>query len=157
MLPAYQQWLESESAFELPIDARAMMQAATKPYLPQAPEPIPAAPKAGPASKPSKPKNLTEAKPLATTRAEAIPKIQGHLALPTPRWPDEINVELVPLPTAQEEDAPRSALELNRRDFVLLGVGSLGVLLAMGAGYGLSRAVRRKMPEDETDAESTGK
>ncbi len=160
VLPAYQQWLESESAFELPADARAMMQAATKPYLPQASEPIPAAPKAGPASKPLKPKNLTEAKPLATTRAEAMPampKIQPHVALPPPHLPDEINVELVPLPTAQEEDAPRSALELNRRDFVLLGAGSLGVLLAMGAGYGLSRAVRRKMPEDETIAEPTGK
>ena len=103
-------------------------------------------------------------KPVAASRSEAIPaakpKSQPHPALavaPTPRLPDEINVELVVLPAPVEPEEPRSALELNRRDFALLSIGSLGVLLAIGAGYGLSRAVRRKVPDDDPAAEPTGK
>ncbi len=159
VLPAYQQWLESESDFELPSDARAAMQPATK-----APLPAPVAIFAEPSSKPAKPKRLTEVKPAAATRSESIPigkpKLLPHpasaVALP-PRWPDEINVELVTLPAPVEPEEPRSTLELNRRDFALLGIGSLGVLLAIGAGYGLSRAVRRKAPDDDPAAEPTGK
>ncbi len=152
VLPAYQQWLESESAFELPVEARAAMQAATKPHAP-----LPAALKAGPSSKPAKPVAQ------ATPRNEAVavpvkPKTQPHPALvATPKLPDEINVELVTMPSAPADEEPRSALELNRRDFVLLGAGSLGVLLAMGAGYGLSRAVRRKVPDEDAPGEPTGK
>ncbi len=160
VLPAYQQWLESESAFELPAEALAAMEAATKTQ-----PAIPAVLKAGPSSKPAKPKAPTEVKPVATPRSEAVPVSvkpisQPHPALvirTTPRVPDEINVELVTLPTVPSDEEPRSALELNRRDFVLLATGSSGVLLAMGAGYGLSRAVRRKLPDEDATTEPTGK
>ena len=165
VLPAYQQWLESESAFELPNDARAAMQAATKAHAPVAvPLPVPAI-LAGPSSKPARPKSPTEVKPVAASRSEAIPagkpKSLPHPALavatPPPPLHDEINVELVTLPAPVEPEEPRSTLELNRRDFALLGIGSLGVLLAIGAGYGLSRAVRRKVPDDDPATEPTGK
>ena len=171
VLPAYQQWLESESAFELPIEARVAMTAATKPHPAHPPlparaavaEPIPAAP--------VKAKSATEVKPVAAAIARSEvptskPKSQPHPVLPAvvpapmPRLPDEINVELVTLPPAAppvEEEEPRSPLELGRRDFVLLGAGSLGVLLAMGVGYGLSRAVRRKTPDEDPAPEPSAK
>jgi len=158
VLPAYQQWLESESAFELPADARAAMQVATKAHAP-----VPSPVLAGPTSKPIRPKSPADVKPTAprsgSTSVPAKPKTQPHVPVsvaPQPRLPDEINVELVTMPAPVDEE-PRSALELNRRDFLLLGTGSLGVLLAMGAGYGLSRAVRRKAPDDDPTPEPTGK
>ena len=176
VLPAYQQWLESESAFELPVDAKAAMAAASKAHAPLPARAVPAEPAppmAGPASKPLKPKSAPDLKPVVatTSRSEAIatkPKTLPHAAVatpmpvqaPAPRLPDEINVELVTLPetaAAPVEEEPRSPLELNRRDFALLAIGSVGVLLAIGAGYGLSRAVRRKSTDDESGTEPTGK
>jgi hypothetical protein len=41
----------------------------------------------------------------------------------------------------------RKLLELDRRDWIMLAVGAASVLLAVGAGYGLARLVR-KQPED---------
>jgi len=167
VLPAYQQWLESESAFELPADARVTMNAATKAQAPLPPRAV----VAEPLPVPAKPNSATEVKPVipAAIRCEAIPakpKTLPHAAIPTaipaamPRLPDEINVELVTLPAPlppPEVEEPRSPLELNRRDFLMLAGGSLGVLIAMGAGYGLSRAVRRKPTEEEPTSESTAK
>ncbi len=173
VLPAYQQWLESESAFELPVDARAAMNAATKAHAPLPPRAVAAEPVSaalvGPSSKPAKPKSATDFKPVPATPARievaaAKPKSLPHpilpASMPAPRLPDEINVELVTLPVpapAPEVEEPRSPLDLNRRDFALLAAGSLGVLLAIGAGYGLSRAVRRKPADDELAPDSTAK
>ncbi len=122
VLPEYQQWLESESAFELPNDVRAAIQAV-------------------------KPKSATDVKPLP---------VKPRIVPPAPAAPrpEEVNVELVAFP---EDEEPRSRWELNRRDFAMLGIGSLGVLFAIGAGYGLSRAVRRKSTDDEATAEPPAK
>jgi serine/threonine protein kinase len=129
ILPAYKQWLESESAFELP----------AVPPPPAAPKPVPAPPK------PAKSQSTPHGKPVAPPPKPA-PFVPVALA------PDDmVNVELVELPTpseGEEDVEERSLLDLNRRDFTMLGAGALAVLVAIGAGYGLSKLVRKK-PEDE--------
>ena len=148
ILPAYKQWLESESAFEFP---------AVNPSKPSAVVPPP---------KPSKPQSMPQSKPVAPPPKPApAPFVLTPLA-PTAIPPDEmVNVELVEFPPPakvaaddeeEEEEAPRSLLDLNRRDFIMLGGGSLAVLVAIGAGYGLSKMVRKK-PEEEEPAPPTAK
>jgi hypothetical protein len=73
-----------------------------------------------------------------------------------------VEVELVTLPSPEvqrpaappqvvyREPPPQALWQLDRRDLFMLGFGGLGVLAAVGLGYGLAKAVRRK-----PDAEST--
>jgi eukaryotic-like serine/threonine-protein kinase len=48
------------------------------------------------------------------------------------------------------EPPPRPLWQLDRRDLFMLGFGGLGVLAAVGLGYGLAKVARRKPPEPET-------
>jgi len=49
-------------------------------------------------------------------------------------------VELVATPARPASDPDgRSAFDLTRRDFVMLGIGAGGVLTAIAAGYGLAK------------------
>ena len=69
----------------------------------------------------------------------------------------EVDVELVPDPAAPVYyPAPaavpppareRTLLELDRRDWIMLAAGAVGVLGAVGLGYGVARLARRK-PEE---------
>jgi serine/threonine protein kinase len=57
---------------------------------------------------------------------------------------DEIDVELVDLPARPKsvgDDRPLT--DLSRRDFLMLGFGAGGTLIAIGAGYGAARLLRR--------------
>jgi eukaryotic-like serine/threonine-protein kinase len=141
VLPAYKQWLDSESAFELPLDVRATLLPANKPLTRPAP----------PLAKPG------------TAAAPALP--------PVPAAPPEpvINVELVSWPPApapvppparsrrddaEDEIEEKSPFELGRRDFVMLGLGAVGVLLAVGFGYALSRLTARKKDDEPPEPPS---
>jgi hypothetical protein len=74
---------------------------------------------------------------------------------PPARPAGEYDVELVPVPlpgaTPEPLIAPRPGhgddrplTDLHRRDFIMLGAGGGGVLLAILGGYGLAQAFRRK-------------
>jgi len=99
-------------------------------------------------------------------RVEKAPKgkdAEQKLAVTVPVVPvaepvaAEYDVELVPIsanppvkgPTPRDQ---RALYDLNRRDFIMLGAGTVGTLLAIGAAVGLARAFRRKS-DDKPPAE----
>jgi serine/threonine protein kinase len=127
VVPAYQEWLESESAMEMPAE---VLKAAVAAAQPQSLPPASAAVAAPVARRPAKPAD--EPKPVARAVASAV--------IPAPR-PPEINVELVTLPDPAdaEDDEPRGLLDLDRRDWLMLGAGGFLMLLAIGLGYAVTR------------------
>jgi eukaryotic-like serine/threonine-protein kinase len=75
------------------------------------------------------------------------------ISAPAKRDLDEIDVELVNLPpvpvmrqqpvqTVRVPEEPRSLFDPNLRDFIMIGVGAIGILLASGIGYGLARVLK---------------
>jgi len=81
-------------------------------------------------------------------------------ATPTaPPSPAQVDVELVPAgPPGQSMEAVKRAMQLTRRDYIMLAVGAGGVLLAEGIGVLLSMALRRKPKDDESgNLEGNGK
>ena len=170
MVPAFKDWLETESHLEMP---------ANLPAAPAVPaKPVPAKPVApGTAPQPAvKPGTAPvsamkgelplrggsraareaagprecHSKPGCTARAA----IGSGAVSPVPV--DEVDVELVlepglvlAPPAAQPEQPKeeRSLLEPDRRDWIMLAAGASGVLLAVGLGYGLARLLRKK-PEE---------
>ena len=80
---------------------------------------------------------------------------------PAPLALDEFDVELVPVPPpAPQLPAPspapaqdeRGLFELNRRDWLMLGLGGGGVLFAILTGYGIAQLVRpRSQPSVSED------
>lgn len=150
VLPAYKEWLESESAMEMPAEVRKAA-AATKPGATPTPAlPLPAARAGGgplaatplelpaPVASARRPQPAPDSRPLARPAARPV---AAPVAAPLPYPPPvaEINVELVTLPDRAEEededDEPRGMLDLDRRDWVMLGVGGFLMLLAIGLGY----------------------
>lgn len=125
VLPAYQEWLESESAMEMPAE---LLKAAAG-LTPAVAMPAPKA-AAAPVAKRADPKP-TAAKPVTAAPVVAAPP------------PAEINVELVTLPPPgrrdEEDDEPRGLLDLDRRDWLMLGAGGFLMLLAIGLGYAVTR------------------
>ena len=139
--PAFSDWLASESGMAAP-------------KLP---------PKPGTAPAPALP-----AVKAATVIVPPKPPVPAAVLVPPAPKPrpaprvEEVEVELVtmpgpvvpsPVPPPQviyREPPPRPLWQLDRRDLFMLGFGGLGVLAAVGLGYGLAKAVRRK-PEAETE------
>ncbi len=154
VLPAYKQWLESESAFELPMDVRVAAAppapaklSGTVPPAPPVAKPAPPLAKPAPPAKPG-----TGTAPALVAVAAPEPMINVELV----SWPPPAPAAPLPLPLpaksrrdAEDEEAEeKSPLELGRRDFVMLGLGAVGVLLAVGFGYALSRLTARKKDDD---------
>jgi serine/threonine protein kinase len=143
VLPAYKEWLETESAMEMPGEvmkaaaaAPATPLAVAKPVTP-APPPVPVASAAVPVAAR---KSAAEPKPAARPAAVVV--------VPTPVVPAaaaEINVELVTIPDHDhdddddDDDEPRGLLDFDRRDWVMLGAGGFLMLLAIGIGYAVTR------------------
>ncbi len=154
MVPAYREWLESESAMELPNELKSMVKSgsAPAPALPPTPpakatttaakraqaftpvEPRPAVSATAPAT--------TTARPLAAATATARPLAAP---VPVPPPPQEINVELVTMPEPRDDDdhdddndEPRGLLDLDRRDWLMVGAGGFLMLLAIGIGWGVT-------------------
>jgi hypothetical protein len=151
LVPAFKAWLESESQLELPRGALPADPPPAKPAPPAAA--VAAFPRPGPAPGPAA---LTSTpRPVGVT-PRAVPAAPPRRA---PRPPaDEVDVELVPDPAADPFRLPapvvvplppedRPLTDLDRRDWIMLTAGAVGVLAAAGLGYVVARFARKK-PED---------
>ena len=140
VLPAYRDWLESES------------QVATTKTVPH--PAAPPQPKPGTAPAPAL-KPVAAAQPVPQPPRPAPPR-PVPVALPAP-VEEEVDVELVAEPAGALVFAPplapaapdRPLWQPDRRDWMMLAAGAFGVLSAVGVGYGLAKALRRKDPESE--------
>ncbi|MGL6076897.1 MAG: serine/threonine-protein kinase [Fimbriiglobus sp.] len=137
MLPTFKAWLETEANMEMPAELKKPLASGTGTdvLLPN----------------------------LAEVEAKASRRVRGGTTAPIPSLQDpnpamvDVNVELVPwpppapaaVPVAQE---PRSLLDPDRRDFLMLGFGAGGVIFAGALGLGLARLLRtpKEPPKDDT-------
>jgi serine/threonine protein kinase len=170
LVPAFKEWLETESQLELPNP------------LPPAP-PVPAKPaasaKSGTGTTPAPALGTSPVKPgtgmaspvkPGTAPAKAVPAARpAPVARPIAPAPqpvpvEEVDVELVtdpvvmPAPVAlpapvvvRKEQEDRSLWPPDRRDWIMLASGAAGVLVAVGLGYALARIARKKPPEDPVE------
>ncbi|MBM3980154.1 MAG: hypothetical protein FJ304_07685 [Planctomycetes bacterium] len=164
LVPAYKDWLDTESAMEIP-----------KPPPAQGQEPRPAAQPGKPGTAPApalKPGSAAvpvpqPAKPGAPRPAAPQPKPPAPQPVPQPQPViPEVDVELVtelipapqpqslafddgaPVPAAVAPPPPRRLWPPDRRDWIMLAAGATGVLAAVGLGFGLAKVLKRK-PEGE--------
>ncbi len=157
IVPAYKAWLESESA----IPAVAGAAPAAPPMSPAVPSAaLPAAAAVAAANVPAPPSPLTPAssaspgrQPPSAARARAMSSrasgdIPAPPARPTPP-PEpvvEVEVELVdlgtllPAPAAASPNRPLT--DLSRRDWLMVSLGGVSVLAAVGLGYAIARLLR---------------
>jgi hypothetical protein len=160
MVPAYRDWLESESAMEMPKDLPAASGATVKapavaapPIHPPAQQTTRPAPAAAAPPRPAPPKTG----PLPTQRTGPAPSAPRPVPVPVPLpATEEVDVELVtpsvgPSAAAFEFDRPagRPLWSLDRRDWIMLAAGATGILSAVGLGYGLAKALKKKPDADE--------
>jgi serine/threonine protein kinase len=144
-VPAYLRWLEESGE----VDTRPAPAIPVGRLEPTGRKPEPARP-AEPSRKSGTAPHPALAVPVA---APAVP-VAAPAAVPARPAPivspNDIDVELVSasLP-AESED--RGLLELNRRDVMMLCGGGAMVLLAILAGYGVSRALRKEPPPEPPD------
>lgn len=143
VLPAFKEWLETESAMELPPEVmKAAAAVAATPYTPPGATPVAiATPVAQPVARRSSPEVKPVAKPVAKPAGSGTTPALAVAATPPPV---QINVELVDLPesttnTDEDDDEPRGLLELDGRDWLFLGAGGFLMLLAIGLGYAVTR------------------
>ncbi len=176
MVPAYRDWLESESQLERPQeldDATAVAAAKPAPVPKPATAPAPAwnsfgkpAPvRPGTAPAPALKSVPPPTKPVVAPRPAPPPQ-----PAPPPGPPvepaaapglHEIDVELITVPeplavptlTPPPRDpslpAHRPVWPPDRRDWLMLATGAASVLAATGLGYALAKLLRRKDPLDE--------
>ena len=149
VMPAYRQWLESESAMELPSEIKSALLKPSGPPVAVQAGPAPMRPVA------AKPKPATDSKPAAKPTAPPAPQpLAVKVTYPPPAAPPApapapqfINVELVntPRPSVrddeedEDEEDDRPLYQLDRRDWLMLGLGGFAMLLAIVLGFGLTR------------------
>jgi len=136
ILPAFKQWLDTETSLEMPPELKKLGTAPVS-SLPPAPKP--------------KPPGTTATAPLPVAK----PATATTLKLPLQDL--EVNVELMPWPPALPAVAlpmPRSLIDLDRRDFLMLAAGAVGVALAGVVGLGMARLFR-KVGDVETPPTAT--
>jgi serine/threonine protein kinase len=174
MVPAFKDWLETESHLEMPVNLPAASPVPAKPVpaKPVAPGAAPPAVKPGPAPA-SAMKGGTAVAPVvrvppggkppgpaSATPSPVAPPAPRPIPVPVPVPVDEVDVELVlepglvlvPPPARPEQPKEaRSLLEPDRRDWIMLAAGASGVLLAVGLGYGLARLLRKKPEEPPSE------
>ena len=180
MTPAFRQWLETESQMMMP-NVIAPGTATVPPLPPSGKVPsaghkpgtgpmAPLPPGSGPMPVPAPLRSHPAPPPGPTYRAPA-PAWQQPAPYAAPhRRDDEVDVELVTLPTSAPSPMPlpfdlqessvvrvretdRPITDLNRRDLFLLGAGGFGVLAAVGFGFALTRLLRGKPAEEEDKKE----
>jgi hypothetical protein len=172
MVPAYKDWLESESHMEMP---KALQPGGTvkSPALPANPAPAPP-PKPGTAPAAAlgtKARSGTAPAPALKSGGPVPPPARPSAAVPPPPprpasrpaprpvptpAVEEVDVELVTEPIAAPAPASgppvpaeRPLWPPDRRDWLMLAAGAMGVLSAVGLGYGLARVLRRKSDDAE--------
>jgi len=161
MVPAFKDWLASESAMEMPkglLQTKAPTAPAVKPGTGPSPTLSPAAKPTAKTGTAPAPALKSGAIPQPTKPAVAVPARPTTMPIPVAVPPQpvmgEVNVELVtdlveasqiPTPAPPPE---RPVWPPDRRDWLMLAAGAAGVLGAVGVGYGLARLLRRKEPEE---------
>jgi hypothetical protein len=166
VVPAFQDWLASESQVgatrTVPgTGPRPAFGAPARPGTGPAPaakgSPTPPAARP-PAPQPNKPAKTTPV-PVPAVRPVPVQPVpvpaQSVVVLPPAPPVEEVEVELVtvPAPAPAPEPAPAEPLERpvwppDRRDWLMLAGGAGTALFAVGFGYGLSRLLRKKEPEE---------
>lgn len=144
LLPAYQAWLATESAMELPADVKQAVNAASgTPKSERTPAVTAPAVKVKPA-----------AKPVAKSTAKSAPAPAAAPTAPAPSQPKpasvpDFNVELVDEDEEEDDDGDeRGLLDLDRRDWLMLGSGGFLMLAAIGTGFGLTMLTKKKPDPD---------
>jgi serine/threonine protein kinase len=182
LVPAYRDWLESESQLE--INKNVLSTAPTKPQAPSGPvsaqsRPAPAlksgtvpapalkpgtapAPALKPGTGPAPALKTAVAAPVSQPPRPVVPNVPRPVPVPVPTRPpveEEVDVELVsgppPASAAGPVSVPSSPADRplwppDRRDWLMLAAGAMGVLSAVGLGYGLARVLRKK-PDTEDE------
>lgn len=176
MVPAYRDWLESESQLERPQeldDAKAGAAAkpapvpkpgtATAPALNSLGKPAPVRPSTAPA--PALKSVPPPTKPAVAPRPAPPPQPAPPPGLPVEAAAapglHEVDVELItvpeplavptltPMPLDPSLPAHRPVWPPDRRDWLMLATGAASVLAAIGLGYALAKLLRRKDPLDD--------
>jgi serine/threonine protein kinase len=134
-MQAYLSWLEVNNQESAPAPA-----AATQP----APAP------------PPRPPTLAEAPPAAKPAPKPAPAGAGGprsaIRNPPPSTnPDHpvADVELVPLGPSRGAEPSEEGWSLSRRDWLMIGIGALGVLVGEGIGWLMARFLRRRVQGNE--------
>lgn len=142
ILPEYSDWLATESRLEMPPELR---QKAVNKGTGTAPAAVVSA-------KPASSTVNQAPRPTAATKSSA--------PAPQPvRVPTPVNVELAPEPVNVElpEDVEQSdvgVMPTSRRDWWILAGGAMGMLLAIGVGYGATRLLKtlnKDRPREEVE------
>ncbi len=150
VLPEYRQWLETESSLEMPAE---MAKKPTGGSGPSAALPAKTAPMAA-----------LPAKAVPTAKAAPASTKMKPIAAAVPTDDDMIDVELVTLPVAPPprmiaapqpvaHDDDRPLTDLNRRDYIMLGIGGFMIAAAGGLGVGLARLIGGKAPPPSPETE----
>jgi serine/threonine protein kinase len=184
MNPAYRQWLETESQM-IPAVNLSEPKSPPEPVKPKTAPSTPIAPQ-------SKPETGTA--PVLQPRRTPVPAPQPYPAppvgypypssaahgwqpapipYPAPPASEEVDVELVTLPTGpapqplpldmpepeivRVSDDDRPLTDVSRRDVIFLGMGGFGVLAAVGFGYAMTRLLRGSKPPAEDDEKKDDK
>ncbi len=181
LVPAFKEWLETESHLEMP---KILPPAPAVPSKPSPPGQVAGPVKPGTTQSPALAMTSSPAKDSGTVRSvgskpipanpqRAVPVNPGRPVPVAPARPpgsprpapmEEVDVELVlePLPALLPPQIvqqvqfvkvkdDRPLWEFDRRDWIMLAAGAAGVLAAVGVGYGLARLVRKKPEEPPSD------
>jgi eukaryotic-like serine/threonine-protein kinase len=94
----------------------------------------------------------------AAPAAPAIPVVYPPTAPASAATAGEYDVELVAIPVPppvkpRRRGDKRSLFDLDQRDFIMLGVGVAGTIIAVVMGLVLAKAVSGKKPDDKPDTE----
>ncbi|HEV3386062.1 MAG TPA: serine/threonine-protein kinase [Gemmata sp.] len=173
MVPAFKEWLDTETHIDL---AKIVPQAPAAPAKPTPAVQMPGPVKSGTVPSPALSMTPPPQKEPAASRTAAVKALPANPVRPIPVVParppvpqrpiplDEVDVELVtdfvpghqapaiaPQVQIVKVKEVRPLWEFDRRDWIMLAAGAAGVLAAVGIGYGLARLARKK--PDETTGE----
>ncbi len=164
MTPAYRQWLETESQMSapnaFPPEPAKPQVTAIKPGSSSMPPHQPP-PKTSSSSSAHRP--ISAPVPAPTRPGKPTPAAPSWqptpIPYPAPPHDDEVDVELVTLPSSlpspvvpfdseprMVSESPRPLTDVNRRDLFYLAAGGLGVLFAVGGGYALTTLLKSPKP-----------
>jgi hypothetical protein len=96
--------------------------------------------------------------PVSQPPRPGAPNPPRPVPVPVPVEEEEVDVELVsgPIPAFAPGPVPVPMAPANRplwppdrRDWLMLAVGAMGVLSAVGLGYGLAKVLRKKSETEE--------
>ena len=165
MAPAYRQWLETESQMIAPSSLPPEPAKSQVPVLkPGSSSMASYQPPPKTTSSSSAHRPISASVPPPTRPGKPTPSAPSWqptpIPYPAPPSDDEVDVELVTLPSSFPTpmvvpfdsepriapESPRPLTDLNRRDLFYLAAGGLGVLFAVGGGYAITSLLKSPKP-----------